>query len=264
MSTPLHPNFIERLIEIAQAAGKEIMVVYQGDITTWTKKDDSPLTEADLRADRLIRAALADAYPDIPVLSEEFDSGLDQSIQRFFLVDPLDGTKEFLKRSNEFTVNIALIDAGRPIAGIVAAPALNTLYFASNDLGAWRRDNQGDTRLQVTNYQEGQTLRIIGSQSHATAEMDEWLKKLSVPYNFYAAGSSLKFCRVAEGAADIYPRFGLTSQWDTAAGQCIVEAAGGSVITLDRTALRYGLDRPVLNPHFIACGAGFADHCFRP
>jgi 3'(2'), 5'-bisphosphate nucleotidase len=190
------------------------------------------------------------------ILSEESVSAGPAQADTFFLVDPLDGTKEFLKRNGEFTVNIALIQAGRPVAGVVLAPATGVLYAAAFDVGAWRRNAQGETVLQVATRAAGDSLRIIGSRSHAAPEMQAWLDALGAPHEFVAVGSSLKFCRIAEGAADIYPRFGLTSQWDTAAGQCVLEVAGGTVTSLSGESLLYGLERPVLNPHFFAFGAG--------
>lgn len=248
-------DLLANLDRIAVAAGAEVMEVYAGDFASWAKDDASPVTEADLRADRLIRAALTEAYPGVPVVSEESLGEPDPAARIFFLVDPLDGTKEFLKRNGEFTVNIALIVDGRPMAGVVGAPALGAVYRGADGLGAMRRDASGEAALRVTAPAAGDPMRIIGSRSHAAAEMDDWLRRLEVPYSFMAAGSSLKFCRIAEGYADVYPRFGPTSQWDTAAGQSVLEAAGGRVETLSGESLRYGLDRPMLNPSFVAYGA---------
>jgi 3'(2'), 5'-bisphosphate nucleotidase len=231
--------WLNHLEQIARQAGEAIMGVYAKDFAHWNKADASPVTEADLLADRLIRAALAATFPDIPVVSEEFEHSIDPNTNTFFLVDPLDGTKEFLKRNGEFTVNIALIHDGHPVAAVV---------------GAVRRDSLGEKQLVVKDRSADMPLRVIGSRSHAAAEMGAWLQQLSQPYLFMAAGSSLKFCRIAEGEADVYPRFGPTSQWDTAAGQCVLEAAGGTVSTLDGAPLCYGLDRPMLNPQFVARG----------
>jgi 3'(2'), 5'-bisphosphate nucleotidase len=245
-------SMLPTLEKIAQIAGEAIMAVYEGsEIAKWTKSDASPLTEADLVADRMIRQGLAEAFPEIAVISEEAEQGQASVVERFFLVDPLDGTKEFLNRNGEFTVNIALIEAGRPVVGVVYAPALDTMYSAAVGEGARRRGSDGEMVLRVSPQPAGQALRVIGSRSHAAPEMVAWLEQLSEPYTFIAAGSSLKFCRIAEGSADIYPRLGPTSQWDTAAGQCIVEAAGGSVVTLAGEPLAYGLDRSILNPYFI-------------
>lgn len=252
---------LETLCAIAEAAGDEIMSVYAGELATWEKPDASPLTEADLRADKVIREGLESAFPEIFILSEESSSGALVSTETFFLVDPLDGTKEFLKRNGEFTVNIAQVHQGRVVAGVVFAPALGECFYAATGLGAWKRDSRGTTRLQVANYDASQPLRIIGSRSHGGEKLGAWLANLAVGHSFLAAGSSLKFCRLAEGMADLYPRFGPTCQWDTAAAQCVLENAGGAVVDLEGQALSYGLEREVLNPEFIALGdrsiAGF-------
>lgn len=252
---------LETLCAIAAAAGAEIMAVYAGELAAWEKSDASPLTEADLRADKVIREGLESAFPEVFILSEESSSGTLVPTETFFLVDPLDGTKEFLKRNGEFTVNIAQVHQGRVVAGVVFAPALGECFYAATGLGAWKRDSRGATRLQVANYDANQPLRIIGSRSHGGEKLGAWLANLTVGHSFLAAGSSLKFCRLAEGLADLYPRFGPTCQWDTAAAQCVLENAGGAVVDLEGQALSYGLEREILNPEFIALGdrsiAGF-------
>jgi 3'(2'), 5'-bisphosphate nucleotidase len=236
--------------DIALEAGRHIMAVYREGCSAWSKDDDSPLTEADLRAHECIDAGLRRAFPGIPVWSEEGASLAGAAHERFFLVDPLDGTKEFLKRNDEFTVNIALIEQGRPVAGVVFAPALDQLYFAAQGLGAFRRDAHGEVPLHT--QEPALPLRVIGSRSHGGEALEGWLRQLACEHAFVAAGSSLKFCRIAEGQADVYPRMGPTSQWDTAAGQAVLECAGGAVLDAAGDDLRYGLDRPVLNPYFIA------------
>lgn len=244
-------NALPTLCDIAQAAGAEIMAVYRGaEISRWAKEDDSPVTHADLHADRVIRASLQAAFPEVFVVSEESQPDDRTPRDRFFLVDPLDGTKEFLKRNDEFTVNIALIEQGRPIAGVVLAPALGQLYFAAQSVGAFRRDSAGETALHTA--EPATPLRVIGSRSHGLEALDAWLRRLDGGHSFVAAGSSLKFCRIAEGQADVYPRFGPTCQWDTAAGQAVLECAGGAVLDAAGADLRYGVDRPTLNPFFIA------------
>jgi 3'(2'),5'-bisphosphate nucleotidase len=229
------------------------MAVYGTDFAAWQKDDASPLTQADLRADAVIRRRLEAAFPGVFILSEESRSSAVPLSQdgAFFLVDPLDGTKEFLKRNDEFTVNIALVHRGEPVAGVVLAPALGELYFAACGVGAWKRSRSGEAvALQVA--LPGEPLRVIGSRSHGGEALVRWLSLLPCEHTFVAAGSSLKFCRIAEGRADVYPRMGPTSQWDTAAGQAVLEVAGGVVLAADGTPLRYGLDRPNLNPNFIA------------
>ena len=242
------------LCDIAEAAGRAIMAVYASGGEVWQKDDASPLTEADLRADQVIRAGLELHFPGVFILSEESVSQGGEPSNNFFLVDPLDGTKEFLKRNDEFTVNIALIKNGQPVAGVVLAPALDELFYAAKGLGAWKRDRQGLCSIGSGIYAEGQPLRVMGSRSHGGDKLAAWLAKLPHEHTFVVAGSSLKFCRIAENMADIYPRFGLTSQWDTAAAQCVLEVAGGAVTDLEGMPLQYGLQRPLLNPEFVAVG----------
>lgn len=250
----MNQNELDTLSLIAEAAGQEIMAVYRDGGETWQKDDQSPLTEADLRADRVIRAGLEQHFPGVFILSEESVSAGEQDADRFFLVDPLDGTKEFLKRNGEFTVNIALIEHGQPVAGVVLAPALGELFYAARGLGAWKRDSTGLRPIATAHRSPTDPLRVMGSRSHGADKLNAWLATLKNEHTFVAAGSSLKFCRIAEGQADIYPRFGPTSQWDTAAAQAVLEVAGGAVTDLQGTPLCYGLDRPVLNPEFVAVG----------
>jgi 3'(2'), 5'-bisphosphate nucleotidase len=245
---------LKTLCNIAEAAGREVMAVYACEISVWTKDDASPLTEADLRADAVIRRGLETAFPGVFILSEESVSAVQHDAETFFLVDPLDGTKEFLKRNGEFTVNIALVHQGQVVAGVVLAPALGELYYAASGLGAFKCVAGVTTVLQVADFDRAAPLRVIGSRSHGADALAAWLAVLPHEHRFVAAGSSLKFCRIASGNADIYPRFGLTSQWDTAAAQCVLESAGGAVLDLTGNPLLYGLDRPVLNTHFVATG----------
>jgi 3'(2'),5'-bisphosphate nucleotidase len=244
---------IERLCAIAREAGRQIRELYDPHGTTWTKEDNTPLTQADLRAHEVIDSGLRSAFPGIPVWSEEGKPFAGKSADAdFFLVDPLDGTKEFLSGSDEFTVNIALVREGRPVAGVVFVPALDQMYGADRRRGAFRRDARGETVLRTAPTAPGQPLRVIGSRSHGGPALQAWLQQLRVKHTFVAAGSSLKFCRIAEGAADVYPRLGPTSQWDTAAAQAVLECAGGVVLDPHGRELAYGPDRPVLNPFFIA------------
>ena len=243
---------LDHLCALAEAAGREVLDVYRSDFASWAKDDGSPLTQADLRADAVIRDGLQAAFPGVFVLSEESSSAADGDQDRYFLVDPLDGTRVFLQRNDEFTVNIAVIHDGRPIAGVVLAPATGELFYAAQGLGAWKKVAGQLTALRTV--PAGTALRVIGSRSHATAAQAAWLDSLPDKYSFVAAGSSLKFCRLAEGRADIYPRLGPTCQWDTAAGQAVLEQAGGVVLDAQGQPLRYGLHRPILNPHFVALG----------
>lgn len=247
----VNKNELKILCRIAEAAGQEIMAIYRDGGETWQKDDASPLTEADLCADQVIRQGLESNFPTVFILSEESVSQ-GQQTKRFFLVDPLDGTKEFLKRNGEFTVNIALVEDGRAVAGVVFAPALNELFYAAKGVGAWKRDSTGERPIATSAHDPTRPLRVMGSRSHGGDKLLTWLTTLKNEHTLVAIGSSLKFCRIAEGSADIYPRLGPTSQWDTAAAQAILEVAGGAVINLQGEPLRYGLDRPVLNPEFIA------------
>jgi 3'(2'), 5'-bisphosphate nucleotidase len=250
-------ELLATLCAIAEEAGRAIMDVYEGDIDVVDKADQSPLTVADMRADAIIRARLEAAFPGTYILSEESRSCSDAIAPDapFFLVDPLDGTKEFIKRNGEFTVNIALIAGETPVAGVVYAPALSTLYYAGEQLGAWRRNAEGVCRLAAAPWLPSTPLQVIGSRSHGAEALQAWLQALPCTHQFVAAGSSLKFCRIAEGRAHVYPRFGPTSQWDTAAAHCVLNNAGGAVVGFDGQPLRYGIARPILNCHFLACHA---------
>lgn len=248
----LRKEELDTLCDIALQAGRAVMEVYRSDFSAWEKEDSSPLTEADLRADVIIRSELEAAFPGVYILSEESASTGKGADGCFFLVDPLDGTKEFLKRNDEFTVNIALVDQGYPIAGVVYAPALDELFFAAKGLGAWKRHGEKLESLKVSSFDGSRALRVLGSRSHSGEALSAWLDKLGHEHIFIAAGSSLKFCRIAEEQADIYPRFGPTSQWDTAAAQCVLEQAGGIVTDMGGKILGYGMDRSMLNPFFAA------------
>ena len=274
-AAPLAPSIdpaveLPLLLQTAAAAAREIMAVYASAFSAHQKDDGSPVTEADLRADCVIRAGLAQHFAGVPVWSEESDAadGLHATTPRFFLVDPLDGTKEFIKRNGEFTINIALIEHGVPVAAVVQAPALGEVFHAARGVGAFaaRADGSGahalrcqpDAATSVPASLPAATapLRVLGSRSHGLQQLDAWLATLGRPYTLQSVGSSLKFCRIAQGEADVYPRFGPTSQWDTAAGQCVLEAAGGRVCDLQGRSLRYGRDRDVINPDFIASAPG--------
>ena len=243
------------MIDIAERAGEEILSVYSASFDVRTKPDASPVTDADERAERLIIEALEKRFPEIPVVAEEsFARGRVPDIKDspFFLVDPLDGTKEFVSRNGEFTVNIALIEQGVPIAGVVHVPALGESYWCDGEGTAWRRRATGDPepiRCRVPNG----GLVVVASRSHRDAKTDRYLEGFHVREQI-SAGSSIKFCRVAEGAADLYPRLGRTMEWDVAAGHAVVNAAGGSVTTLDDHPLTYG--KPdFANPYFVVRGA---------
>ena len=242
---------LKEVKDIARDAGAAIMDIYQSNYFDVQKKaDDSPLTKADLAAHNIICEGLRALDIQYPVISEE-SSDISWAQRkhwcRYWLVDPLDGTKEFIKRNDEFTVNIALIEKGVPILGVVYAPALDTMYTGERDRGAFLNDKAISVATQ-----EPETLRVVGSRSHPSQETTDWLDALGKPYEMLAVGSSLKFCLVAEGKADIYPRLGPTSEWDTAAAHAVLSAAGGDVLTLNGEPLLYNQKADYLNPHFIA------------
>lgn len=217
------------------------------------KADNSPLTLADKEAHKIIQKELEQAFPEIPVLSEE---GKDIPYEErknwtsFWLVDPLDGTKEFIKRNGEFTVNIALIRGNETIAGVVYAPARNTMYSGIKGQAAWKESPEGSMELKTSSKTTG--LTAVGSRSHSSPEEEQVLSKYQVK-EAISTGSSLKFCLVAEGQADIYYRHGPTMEWDTAAGQAVVEAAGGTVVTNDKNRFSYN-KQSLLNPGFLCLG----------
>ena len=261
MTSETNPcGYLEPVCAIARAAGSRILDIYERGFTVEAKADKSPLTEADRAAHELIVARLPELAGDIPVLSEESAaSEYDKraSWKRFWLVDPLDGTKEFINRNGEFTVNIALIDNGRPVLGVVYVPVLAQTYFACLGQGAFKQKGQNAAQpIRVRRYGGSRPI-VVASRSHAGKETEAMLKSLG-EHDVVSMGSSLKFCLVAEGTADIYPRLGPTMEWDTAAAQCVVEAAGGRVTDLDRQPLAYN-KRSLLNPWFLVSGAGDYD-----
>lgn len=245
----------DAIIDIAQRAGEEILAVYSAAFDVRTKHDATPVTDADERSERLILEALARLAPAIPVVAEESVArGQVPEIKEplFFLVDPLDGTKEFVSRNGEFTVNIALIDRGQPVVGVVHVPALGENYWCDGEATAWRQRGTGDPEpIRCRSPNDG--LVVVASRSHRDAKTDQYLERFNVKEQI-SAGSSIKFCRVAEGAADLYPRLGRTMEWDVAAGHAVVNAAGGSVTTLDDQPFSYG--KPgFANPYFVVRGA---------
>jgi 3'(2'), 5'-bisphosphate nucleotidase len=242
---------------IARAAGREILEVYAARaVAPTTKADDSPLTAADLRSHRLIVQRLGELTPGVPVLSEESAEvpfSVRAQWQRYWLVDPLDGTREFLSRNGEFTVNIALIEGHTPVLGVVHVPVTATTYSGLPGEGAWR-ERAAEPALPIRVATRSATpLRIVGSRSHRGDSLDAFLARVG-PHELLGVGSSLKFCLVAEGAADVYPRLGPTSEWDTAAAHAVLLAAGGAVSALDGSPLEYNTRAALLNPFFVACG----------
>jgi 3'(2'), 5'-bisphosphate nucleotidase len=249
------PELLGQSLAIALAAGNKILEVYGSDFAVSTKDDQSPLTQADMASHHHIVAALAALTPDIPCLSEEaadIPFSTRRAWTRHWLVDPLDGTREFVKRNGEFTVNIALVERGRPVLGVVHAPALDQTFGAAVGSGTFRLE--GSRRVALTTRRMAQPPVYVVSRSHKDPALETLLAHAPL-HDAVSKGSSLKFCLVAEGAADFYPRTGPTSEWDTAAGQCLVEQAGGQVLRLPAlTPLAYNEKESLLNPSFAVLG----------
>ncbi|MFT4940712.1 MAG: 3'(2'), 5'-bisphosphate nucleotidase [Paraglaciecola sp.] len=258
----LDTTLIQNVTDIAHQAGDAIMQIYQRDFAVYEKSDESPLTEADLAAHNHIVAGLED-ISDLPILSEESADipwSERQTWNKYWLVDPLDGTKEFIKKNGEFTVNIALIENGIPVFGVVYAPVLKRTYVGIVGQGAYKIEDNKQTAITPEKKRSGDSWKIVGSRSHQSPEIQALLDSLEGETELIAMGSSLKLCLVAEGAAHLYPRLGPTSEWDTGAAHAVVSAAGGkvTVITnakdvLDKNAepLRYNQKESVLNPYFL-------------
>lgn len=252
-----YESLLDKVLEIADTASRKVMEIYQTDFEVQTKDDNSPITAADIASHHVIVDGLKELTPDIPILSEESANAPwneRKGWTRFWLVDPIDGTKDFTNRTGEFTVNIALIENGEPVMGVVTAPALNEAYWGIKGQGAWKREADGSTRrLEVVNPPEA--VRAVASKNHMNEETRTFIEQLG-DHELVQAGSSLKFCRIAEGQADIYPRLGPTCEWDTGAAHAVLVAAGGKVTQLDGTPLAYGKE-DVLNPYFVASGAWY-------
>ncbi len=255
MHLPFSSFYLPNLIDIAVSAGARITEIYGSDFSSTLKSDSSPVTVADTAAETIILAGLKLHFPDIPIIAEEQQAagGKVAVAERFFLVDPLDGTREFISRNGEFTVNIALIKNAQPCCGVVYAPALNEIYVGEIGIGAFKAHTP-DLQFSSINVRfcpaDGPT--ILASRSHRDAETEAFIKAQK-PAAITNAGSSLKFCRVADGKADLYPRFGPTMEWDTAAGHAVLVAAGGKLTQPDGSLFTYG--KPgFANGPFIACG----------
>ena len=261
----------DTLIDIATAAGREILGVYETAFDVATKDDASPLTEADLRAHRVIVDGLRELSPDVPVVSEEAEPppfDVRRRWHRYWLVDPLDGTKEFVSRNGEFTVNIALIEGGEPALGVVGVPVKGHIYLGDcKRMEAWRVSEAGRKRLR-TRRVGGGPLAVVASRRHGGDRLSGYLEALAASFGDVQrkpVGSSLKFCLLAQGEADLYPRLGPTSEWDIAAAHAVLQAAGGAVMLTDGAPLRYNSKESFLNPDFVAVGdPGFAWHDHLP
>nr|WP_298372923.1 3'(2'),5'-bisphosphate nucleotidase CysQ [uncultured Halomonas sp.] len=248
----------QRLLEGVDKIGQQVMVVYRRDFDVETKADNSPLTEADLLANRLLTTLLQKVLPDTPVLSEESKLAsydVRRHWTRYWLIDPIDGTKEFVKRSDEFTINVALIENGVPIFGIVQAPALEQTWWGQTGVGAFKRSNGESHAIQARELPvpEQSPWKVVGSRSHGASAFETFCRGLP-RHERVSMGSSLKLCLVAEGAADLYPRLAPTCEWDTAAAHAVVLAAGGDVLDVSTLRpLRYNQKKSLNNPFFIVC-----------
>jgi 3'(2'), 5'-bisphosphate nucleotidase len=266
----IDPTLIEAVVALAQDAGRKILTVYNaaGTIAVTNKTDHSPLTAADLAAHHCILAGLSALTPTIPVLSEESDMPdytIRRQWQRYWLADPLDGTKEFISRNGEFTVNIALIEEGKPVLGVVYVPVSETTYVGIPQQGAYRllanRREVLKTRSLQVQIKTGSSIDVLASRRHGLERLVSLCKHIEQEWGdarCTSVGSSLKMCLIAAGEADMYPRFGPTSEWDTAAAQAIVEAAGGSLVDQQLKPLMYNQKESIINPDFYAIGSDIA------
>lgn len=255
----MHGHLLEPLIDIVRRAGEAILAVYRTDFDVETKDDESPLTKADMAAHGVIVAGLASLTPDWPVISEESappDFATRRAWQRHWLVDPLDGTKEFVNRNGEFTVNIALIEDHRPVLGVVGVPVQGLVY--TGDVQAGRAERHGAGGVQVLHgrpMRDGAPVVVVASRSHGGERLEDYLDRLQAVFPDVSrtpVGSSLKLCILAEGRADLYPRLGPTSEWDIGAAHAVLEAAGGGVWAVDGEPVTYNAKESFLNPEFIA------------
>ena len=252
-------NLLE-IVNISVDAGEVILNYYNENVDVIYKDDESPLTKADLASHKIITDSIKKITPDIPILSEEefIDWKIRKKWKKYWLIDPLDGTKEFIKKNDEFTVNIALIENNRPILGVIYTPALNELFYSIKNFGSYKiltkkkLNTLKEAKRISINKKKSNKIKIVGSRSHSNPILDEWVNKNFNEFDILQKGSSLKFCLIAEGSADIYPRFGPTSEWDIAAGHIILEEAGGKLKSIDNKEILYNEKENILNPEFFA------------
>ena len=256
----INKNILLQLCNAAITAGNRVLDFYELDTEIIYKEDESPLTKADLDSNKILQSSISKITPKIPILSEEEFIAWDirKNWETYWLIDPLDGTKEFIKKNDEFTINIALIEYNQPVLGIIYAPAFGSLFFSKKNNGSYKiytKNNlntfKNSEKISVK-YTNNEKIRVIGSRSHSNIAFDNWVKKNFTNFEIIEKGSSLKFCEIAEGKADIYPRFGPTSEWDIAAGHIILLEAGGKLKTIDNKDLVYNKKEDILNPHFFA------------
>ena len=252
-------NLLE-ILNISVDAGEVILNYYNENVDVIYKDDESPLTKADLASHKVITDSIKKITPDIPILSEEefIDWKIRKKWKKYWLIDPLDGTKEFIKKNDEFTVNIALIENNRPILGVIYTPALNELFYSIKNFGSYKiltkkkLNTLKEAKRISINKKKSNKIKIVGSRSHSNPILDKWVNKNFNEFDILQKGSSLKFCLIAEGSADIYPRFGPTSEWDIAAGHIILEEAGGKLKSIDNKEILYNEKENILNPEFFA------------
>lgn len=253
---------ILKVCNISIKAGKKILEYYNNNSNEiFIKDDESPLTKADLASNKIIMKELKDIDHNIPLLSEEtlVDWNKRKEWNTYWLIDPLDGTKEFIKKNDEFTVNIALIKNNKPILGVIFVPALSILYYASENFGSYKyscsdvlHSLEESNKIKVNEKKRSDHLLVIGSRSHSNENFDKWVANNVTDYELIKKGSSLKFCYIADGNVDLYPRFGPTSEWDIAAGHIILIEAGGSINSIEKKEIVYNTKENILNPYFIA------------
>jgi len=249
-------KLIQPVIDISRKAAEEILTIYNAGFDIQKKEDKTPVTTADFAAHHCIVDGLRKLTPNIPVLSEESTEiafAERKQWHEYWLVDPLDGTREFIKRNGEFTVNIALIRDHKAVLGVIYIPVTGVCYFACEESDAFKSENNQVTQAIKVRKASANNIHVAGSRSHADTSLQEFLSKLG-DFKITSVGSSIKSCLVAEGTVDIYPRLGPTSEWDTAAAQCIVEQAGGFVTDMQLKPLRYNTKESLLNPHFLVFG----------
>ena len=261
MNTENLNKFLQPVCNIAIESGLIIKTYYKSNNDISFKTDHSPLTEADLASNKFIINSLSELNADIPILSEEslVDWGVRKNWSRSWLVDPLDGTKEFINQRAEFTVNIALIENNEPVLGVIYAPALSILYYACKNKGSYKllcdqtiNSLSDSTKIQTSHKKNSDRLYVFKSRSHSNDEFESWVENNVDDYELIQKGSSIKFCEIAEGKADLYPRFGSTSEWDIAAGHVILVEAGGEIKSIDDKKILYNDKESVINPPFIA------------
>ena len=258
---PLYEQYLLEVSNLAISAGHIIMKHYKKNTKVMFKEDQSPLTNADLDSNNIICSGLSKIDSTIPIVSEEsfVDWQKRKEWYKYWLIDPLDGTKEFINKNGEFTVNIALIENNTPVLGVIFVPVLSTLYFASQNYGSYKLIcssnlsslNQSN-KIKLNKKNRSDHLLVIGSRSHSNEDFKQWVQENIEDYELIKTGSSLKFCRIADGSADLYPRFGPTSEWDIAAGHIILMEAGGSIISVDNNEIIYNAKENIINSFFIA------------